>query len=224
MTTGAGRKERPILFSGDMVLAILRGDKIQTRRVMGPQPKTAGIAGVYPDLYNHGPEWGFWLPDNRMTEPRTWKCPHGQPGDRLWVRETWCPLERCDWIKEKRENNVNYKADSTSEGESNRMEMGYQWKSPIFMPRWASRITLEITGIRVERVQDISEEDAKAEGFIVEPYQGVGDLPSDRFQRYWDRLNSKRGYSWKENPWVWVIEFKRFDSGPGPGPSTKEER
>ena len=82
-------KERPLLCTGSSVRAILEDRKTQTRRVFNPQPKTEGVNGVYADKYNGGPEWAFWLPDNRITEERTWRCPHGVVGDRLWVRETW---------------------------------------------------------------------------------------------------------------------------------------
>ena len=175
--------EHPILFSGPMVRAILEGRKTQTRRVIKPQTT-----------------WGSDVE----------YCPHGVPGDRLWVRETWCPLERADWSRPGREYNVNYKADATPEGECIRKEMGYQWKPSIFMPRWASRITLEITGVKVERIQELLDhKDIMAEGIL--PDEGPRCYSCrTRFAELWDSLNAKRGYGWDANPWVWVIEFKRL--------------
>lgn len=128
-------------------------------------------------------------------------CPYGQPGDRLWVRETWA------------EDGSRYTYRATNE------TWAWHWAPSIFMPRAASRITLEITDVRVERVQDISEEDARAEG-VTRELRGPRTYPDrhaarshetyrDAYMRLWDALNAKRGCGWAVNPWVWVISFQR---------------
>ena len=214
-------KERPILFSAAMVLATLEGRKTQTRMVIKPQPKSKNT-DAYPDRYNHGPEWAFWLPDNRMTEEQTWKCPYGEPGDRLWVRETWIHggFERGGDML------TLYRADGDH-------ELVKRWKPSISMPRCLSRIMLEITGVRVERVQEITHDGALAEGIqkrdlqvgnkfnLVTHYVAFpekdGGLHSAvaAFEMLWDSANAKRGFGWDENPWVWVVEFRKCE------PSTK---
>jgi len=211
--SGAAKaRERPILFSGEMVRAILDGRKTMTRRVVKPQPYPAGLSGVYADLYHRGPEWAFWLPDRRMTEPRTWPCPFGQPGDKLWVRETWAMRKDTEPGSEHAKHYLHFKADGGGWSPSDEMNWHNweQWRSPIFMPRWASRITLEITAVRVERVQDISEGDAKAEG--LQDWYGAEPAVTNRgrFHAFWDSLNAKRGYEWDANPWAWVITFRRL--------------
>jgi len=228
-------KERPIIFNGDMVRAILEGRKTQTRRVVKPQPY---------ELRN--PPGGMGLPFatyqsfyQGITATRL-KCPYGEKGDRLWVRETFqiesnaryqdvysqpdTPLGPVHYFKDGGDEWFEcprYKASEpdTHLGEDEKPD---PWKPSIHMPRWASRITLEVTGVRVERLQEISERDAEAEGIdesgtkcIVcgEPYA----CAVDGFACLWDSINSKRGYSWDSNPWVWVIEFKREASPPDAG-------
>ena len=185
-------KERPILFNGEMVRAVQGGSKTQTRR-------TAGLKAVnrYPGL------WSFWRekdgnfifkPDDGFQTEYI-KCPYGVPGDRLWVREAWA-------IRSTPElrgftNYVIYHADT--EG----VEMQF-WKSLEEMPRWASRITLEIVSVRVERVQYIKCKDITAEG-IDEP------CIRPRLRKWitlWNSINEKKGFGWDMNPWVWVVEFK----------------
>lgn len=220
-------RERGILFSAPMVKALLAGTKGQTRRLVKPQPMTSA-AGVYADRYNRSEQWAFWLPDNRMTEPRTWACPYGVVGDRLWVREAWCSGDR--WTGEEHDppQTIRYRADngartfrSDRSGDWFTPDM-YAWSAPkkwkpgIHMFRWMSRITLEVTGVRVERLQDISEEDARAEG--VEP---DADCMTNRcrrpyFDRYmdlWDEINGTG--SWKTNPFVWCVAFRMVDSAGG---------
>lgn len=187
-------KEQPILFSADMVRAILDGRKTMTRRVIKPQP---------PDDCVWDEESGlFAVPESALGLIR--HCPY-EVGMNLWVRETLAELD-----DQYGGTSYAYKADASY------VEPHKSWdKLPkhiipsIFMPRWASRITLDITGVRVERVQDITVEDARSEG--VEPLGSEGDSRRWRasFHELWDSLNAKRGYGWTTNPWVWVITFER---------------
>ena len=207
-------KERPIIFSGEMALAILDDRKTQTRRVVKPQP-------AYKELYCN--EWrsdGEWWAGCLSGEPRTkrFRCPYGQPGDRLWVRETFA-LSISDPDEESMDakgpmiwDHAIYKAGSTGEWKRDGLRFPPRWRPSIYMPRWASRITLKVTDVRVERVQDISERAARQEG--VEPEyrerERIGrDAPSRLagFERLWDSINAKRGYGWCSNPCVWVVEF-----------------
>ena len=196
-------KERPILFSAPMVRAILEDRKTQTRRVVHWPWKRWPKAD---ELDNLGDMESLWVRGKKIT------CPYGQPGDRLWVRETWkddyippedhdAPLScgtHCGYL---------YKADGEDEG---------PWKPSIFMPRAASRITLEVTGVRVERLQEISGEDAEAEGVqlvggaAMWPHINRGDKMRCAFEQLWDSLNAKRGFGWEKNPWVFVVEIKRI--------------
>lgn len=203
-------REKPILMSAEMVQAILDGRKTMTRRVIKPQPQNVP-ADAYMDAYNHSPLWNFWLPDNRVVNTvgpneKTfhWKAPY-QPGDRLWVRETYrmcdCKAEGCKGLY--------YKADAP--------EILAKWKPSILLPKKYARIWLEVVSFRVERVREISEEGAKAEGVDPGPFLGIG-VDESKAYRYafrdiWNKLNDKRGFSWDSNPWVWVIEFKRVDGG-----------
>jgi len=174
-------KERPILFSGPMVRAILEGRKTQTRRVVKPQP--AHIPGI-----------GTVLNIDTITGRA---CPYGNPGDRLWVREAWAHRR---WMLGDASPNPTtvYRAD----GED--LKGCARWRPSIHMPRWASRIALEVVSVRVERLQDISEEDAKAEGIDwVIGYRSRIPL----FSALWERINGLG--SWNANHWVWVVEFKR---------------
>lgn len=190
-------KERPILFSAEMVRAILEGRKTQTRRVikdgLGDKPiDTIEFNGVSWTIAGDAPsqhmgevymnDWSFDL-----------RCPFGVPGDRLWVRETW--HYRGGNNIEPSPGFVSYRAD----GEFTLP--GYEWRPSIFMPRWASRILLEVTTVRVERLQEISWEDHIAEGTPI----GM------TFSELWDSINAKRDYPWESNPWVWAITFKRIE-------------
>jgi hypothetical protein len=203
--SGAAKaRERPILFSSEMVRAILDGRKTMTRRVIKMVP------GILEANYK-----GDILPLPSLVEAykKAWltACPYGQPGDRLWVRETW---------QHNPFGGIVYRAGS---GIVNCDGRG--WKPSIFMPRWASRITLEITAVRIERVQDITEEDAKKEGsrgyvggegpvpesvLAVEPGYWHTRFFRDGFQFVWDSLNAKRGYGWDLNPFVWVLSFRKL--------------
>ena len=188
-------RERPIIFSDEMVRAILAGNKTQTRRVVKPQPVL-------------GKPWKNWFTVDPVNVdiPRQY-CPYGLKGDRLWVREKFSISGNGYFYSDESDGTVKV-----------------AWSSPIHMPRKASRIMLEITNVRVERLQEISETDAKAEGVIVtEGHINCERLFSElrpdlekisaaqqAFSDGWDKLNAKRGFSWDSNPWVWVIEFKKL--------------
>ena len=219
-------KERPIIFSGESVRAILDGRKTMTRRVIKPQ-----------------------LPDEPTKEPGFRRgvrgdvvfycgarCPYGSVTSRLWVRETWAVGENLNqsspctfiawptWFKaddayyciENGHHKYGFHSPNAKRG---------KWRPSTHMPRWASRITLEVTNIRVERLQEINKEDAVKEGVDYRkcPTYQTGEQYLDNihcgrmitsidyikgFQKLWDSINEKRGYSWEKNPWVWVIEFK----------------
>jgi hypothetical protein len=216
-------KERPILFSGPMVQAILDGRKTQTRRVVVP-PKSKHRVWRMDGQFTVDPG-GTWLwgpgpylkvPFRHVDDP--WEenpeedtrdrvfCPYGYPEDgaRLWVREAWAQ----PWSKGEGRP-VIYR--STYHHPEEASASPGPWRPSIFMPRWASRITLEITSVRVERLQDISLTDIEAEGT---PYSLVeGERPygsrTEQFQRLWDSINAARGYGWDANPWVWVLSFRR---------------
>lgn len=212
--------ERPILFNTAMVRAILAGTKTQTRRVVKPPRNRPAFV-----LLDHGNGWWPYqsddgeseLCDDGMEHPYT--CPYGKPGDRLWVREAFMhePADYC-WEASVsipcRPASTVYRADFPDS------RPGEGWKPSIHMPRCASRITLEVTAVRVERLQDISEADAVAEGVELERYVPVSDSagmhasgeaePTDPVHEYrdlWESINGPN--SWDANPWVWVVEFKR---------------
>jgi len=199
-------KERPILFSGPMVRALLAGTKTQTRRIVKPQPApdqqprtVIGSSGfVY--VMDNAP----LLPYPEVRRVR-WDCPYGQPGDRLWVRETFGHFERNDNFTPGCE--VFYRADGGC------LEIE-PWRPSIHMPRWASRITLEITGVRVERLQDIDISAAQAEGvsdtgsLILDSAGNEQGGPIAEYAVLWEQINGPG--SWDANPWVWVLEFRRL--------------
>jgi hypothetical protein len=260
-------KERPILFSRAMVCALLRDidPKTQTRRVVKPQFEREPV-----DVVDGVPSWD--APTNydgevQMNTTRGKPCPYGAPGDRLWVREAWRVGKPHDTTRPRdilpplvgrgQGVTVLYEAGGArSVGPAGREEPVYPDDAPMpewagklrpsmFMPRAFSRITLEVTGVRVERLQDISEDDARAEG-VESPdierddrdwsicpqcggtrlYDSLGpnlgvmpdtdcmkcDTHAKRYEHLWDSLNAARGYGWDENPWVWVVEFKRVNA------------
>lgn len=203
---------RPIIFNTEMVRAILSGRKTQTRRPVKPQPvKLENIKYARVEIKDEMGHW-FGIGLGIGTTPIcSAKRPY-QPGDTLWVRETFW-RERYYKRGILQDEIFGYRAD----GKNPEVK---KWRPSIHMPREASRITLRITGARVERLQDISEEDAKAEGFCDHPTGII--IPNSRppqraeisyvdwFKDLWERINKKRqGLTWNDNPWVWVIEFER---------------
>lgn len=204
-------KERPILFSGEMVRAILNGRKTQTRRVMKPQPSLtpSGLMNWKGSIIGEVPhESGDFTRYDEVT-PR---CPYGKPGDRLWVREKFQYV--TDWTGIRTGNILYATTMSDKQGYGWGADTCVVWKPSIHMPRWASRITLEVVSVRVELVQDISEDDAKAEGVLpVHCNGGDGATHVGGFYFLWGEINEKRGYGWDTNPWVWVVEFRRQREG-----------
>lgn len=214
-------KERPIIFSEPMVRAILVGRKTQTRRVVKPQPNRGSELTRMQDGYADGFIRAVFAQDD---EPNAYgiKCPFGQHGDRLWVRENgW---ERPDRTRKQMREGADtwapyyYDADGICVADID--GFGFKRRPSIHMPRWASRITLEITAVRVERLQDISEEDAEAEG--VYEYIGEPQVECDGQVLHFPDASFVRGYlsvwesihgpgSWAANPFVWVLEFKRVE-------------
>jgi hypothetical protein len=190
-------KERPILFSAPMVRAILDGRKTMTRRVMNPQPSEQNGWAPYSYGDVHRKEdgevtdkvWGWGVSNGDGDEAYVSK--YGAPGDLLWVRETW--LEQLD-------GTILYCADADE------WDKAWKWKPSIFMPRKYSRITLEIIGVWANRLQEIDNNAALAEGT---PDNGL-DI-RECFQHLWDSINGKRpGCAWSDNPWVWSIGFWRI--------------
>lgn len=196
-------KACPILFSGPMVRALLDGRKTQTRRVM-----------KHPEYYGcptgDCPHWKQTECNEAMQVNAVPDCPYGKPGDLLWVRETWCNVDDRQfggavWVDYKATPRYSAEMPAGWENEPDSVE-ALSWKPSIHMPRWASRLTLEITGVRVERLQDISEADAMAEG---DPKQGLiasENTHRDWYQSLWESINGHG--SWDANPWVWVLEFR----------------
>lgn len=221
-------KDRPILFSGEMVMAILEGRKTQTRRVVKKIPCECGgwlpyeVSNTTPEGWQTIGHSGKWTCESCLNGPV--KCPYGQPGDRLWVRETFSKGHPIDISHQY--SGIRYRADGAVKDNGN--EIGFletTWTPSIFMPRWASRITLEVFNVGVERVQDIMWDEAIAEGIRVLPLQDANDpsawwesapgenqarTPVWSFKKLWDSINGKK-HPWESNPWVWVIEFKKLE-------------
>ena len=193
-------KERPILFSGPMVRAILDGSKTQTRRTFkGTTEHKGPYNPAYMEAHQQANGWGSI-------------CPHGTPGDRLWVRETWAVQHGFDaWTPRHipRGARIYYSATADLKGPCG--VGGLRCRPSIFMPRWASRILLEITDVRVQRLQEISEGDARAEGAIGALNDSIGDnwCAREAFAALWESINGTG--SWHANPWVWAITFRRLE-------------
>ncbi|HEH6433212.1 TPA: hypothetical protein SHT56_002150 [Pseudomonas aeruginosa] len=226
-------KERPILFTGPMVRALLEGRKTATRRIAKPVK--------HPDLGNiYAP--GALVLEREPQHVIDRACPYGQPGDRLWVRETWTDVNlfgapalayRADEDIRDLMEEPGFLDDRGAFNYDDPRVKPYpfacwsadldqaRWRPSIHMPRWASRILLEITAVRVERLQDISDDQAEAEGVErpenitnVDVWDGAErelfnamNQPRARFRRLWSDINGSE--SWDSNPWVWVVEFKR---------------
>lgn len=213
-------KERPILFSAPMVRALLAGTKTQTRRVVKPTPPTgAHLHNITCQSgYRYAADPALILPAFDPNQGRVrWDCPHGQPGDLLWVRESFCPIYPQDpHYNGGRPIEYDYLA-TYKHGDrlGDLIGVKKKWKPSIHMPRAASRITLEVTGVRVERLQDISEADAVAEGArpTLAPLDtvrlGAAGTAKEGFRQIWESINGPD--SWEANPWVWVVEFKRAE-------------
>jgi hypothetical protein len=247
-------KARPIIFSAEMVKAILEGRKTQTRRIIKPQPAMVDDLSI-PNVAYAGGEMVKWFGKQAPNTYQKIHCPYGEVGDKLWCRETFTqyrantPEEMAitnqawdDFRTGKKdlisaahsipaatgERQVLYAADFGDWAKN--VDCDIKWTSPIFMPRWASRITLEIVGVRVERVKGISPLDAIAEGierldadtpFRADfanqwrDYSGQEyyfNSPIDSFHSGWNKINGKKaGCDWASNPWVWVLEFRRVD-------------
>ncbi|GAB3763629.1 hypothetical protein GCM10028796_17470 [Ramlibacter monticola] len=215
-------KERPILFSAPMVRALLAGTKTQTRRAMRVQPSDEAAVTVehfhqtVVDRYGDeqpGPEvFGAWWDDGESGLV----CPYGQPGDRLWVRENgWQRPERTpQMMREGADTWAPYyfDADGISEQEAADFKAwGFKRRPSIHMPRAASRISLEVTGVRVERLHQISDADCVAEGCpgghgSIPGYQ-YNATPREHYRAVWAAVNGPG--SWQANPWLWVVEFRR---------------
>ena len=223
--------ERPILFSAPMVRAILAGTKTQTRRPVKWRGLQPGLNLQFSGLFASRivETWVLESPSRTSSEWRCQptRCPYGQPGsgdrvggDRLYVRETWAAPHAYDHLPPRLiplDARIHYAATEC--------RGGLLWRPSIHMPRWASRITLEITGVRVERLQDISYEDAISEGVMnpaevpafperigggetVEQYAKRTRYPQRSYAALWDEINGPG--SWDANPWVWVVEFRRL--------------
>ncbi|HBQ3454748.1 hypothetical protein B6J49_07260 [Klebsiella pneumoniae] len=212
-------KERGMIFNGEMVRAILDGRKTQTRRIMKPQPEPCPRGGhwwpsnvfktmlhVEDEMQNGKGGWGGLVGD---------ACPFGDVGDRIWVREAF-----ASGLSTK--STLAYRATHKREDLEDGFYDTIKWTPSIHMPRWASRILLEITDVRVERLNAISEEDARAEGIIdggclncgePEPCGCANPEPdaTDAFAYLWQSIYGQE--SWNADPWVWVIEFKRVEGG-----------
>lgn len=212
---------RPILMSAPMVRALIEGTKTQTRRIVKPQPP----AGYVRHCLYHAPVYGWTNVLDDFTD--NWfkvRCPYGQPGDLLWVRERWT-FVNVQRRGDQSELVVAYNADGADlpnrpaifvhDPDSRWYDAALGWfdrrKRPsIHMPRWASRLTLRITDVRVEQLQDISDEDAKAEGVRRHDWQyenGEGpETYRDAYACLWDHINGEG--SWDQNPWCWCIQFE----------------
>lgn len=202
-------KERPIIFSTEMVQAILKGRKTQTRRIIKPQPD---------EVVNNTPyEYGATM---SPPEPREIFCPYGKPGDLLWVRESWADSTLGKPISP---STIAYMADYYNDVLASEKNKGI-WKPSIYMPKAAARIWLEVSHVKVEKLQDISEKDAISEGIImrttqVEPFETIYQIPNNptyyytakqAFMALWRSIHTKqqKPNTEQNNPWVWVVNFK----------------
>jgi len=212
-------RERPIIFNADMVRAVLDGRKSQSRRIMRVQPDSAGFESRFIIDSTKRSEIGKWCwaePGVFVNPLRSalFSCPFGEIGDRLWVRETFRVHSRATDVatlvyKASEQQSWTQQTHRVPIEKCHKPAVVDKWTPSIHMPRWASRITLEITGVRVERLQDISHSDAKSEGCWYGRGGGEPDFavnPSGHFPTLWASIYGEE--NWQANPWVWVIEFK----------------
>lgn len=195
-------REIPILFSGPMVLAILEDRKTQTRRTRGLDKFNASEWRDSPGEWRlEGDLWRFF-PEGSGEAVHSCKCPYGVAGDILWVKESWhlCPEENP--IR----TTIVYRADSPDGVACPNCGKKIKWKSSLFMPRFASRLSLENLGSRPERLQSITVLDVAREGVLQS-----GPIKGDEFQKVWNSINPH--YPWESNPTVWRIEFRRMENG-----------
>lgn len=228
-------RERPILFSGPMVRAILADRKTQTRR-LAQFPLRSRSDGAKRRIFTEQDvaEVNQLLLGPQRSPLRQVACPYGVPGDRLWAKETFAlSLHDPETTDPDVKNPAYwdppvYRADGDNQGGgwTRRTESGSDeridppWRPSIFLPRWASRITLAVTKVRIQRLQDITQSDAAAEGLsgpLVDPeldklVNQIGRTPRDAFAELWDAINGKRA-PWSSNPWVWAVEFCRVAAG-----------
>lgn len=202
-------RERGIIMAAESVRAILAGTKTQTRRVVNTGKFGQGEwdlrqgQGVVTRHSRDGIV--FDTPCGRPAksmQDAVVRCPYGAPGDRLWVKEAWKPLGSDD---------IAYRASEP--------DMDGPWKSPLYLTRELSRLTLDVTEVRLQRLQEISEADAVAEG--APEWSGLPQYGPDCYRRWyragWDSINGKRGFHWASNPFVWVVTFKRATTHDGGG-------
>lgn len=227
-------KESPVLFKSEMINAIIAGTKTQTRRVITKPNEVVFSKQLYP-VQN--------VPDHLMNAWDIWlKCPYGQVGNNLWVRETWaqlcnhpdlgCEYEGFFCDSECKYFQIEYRADTNNPypGEWPKEEAkgnpdAPKWKPSIHMPKKYCRLWLKVLSVKVERVQEISVDDIMAEG-VEDGYFAPIGIPEEehkkladhimiqRWIELWDSINKKRGYGWDANPWVWVIEFEKLEGRP----------
>lgn len=241
----------PLIFSADSIRAIRDGTKKQTRRALNPQPPEdcarIKIGWYHPTrIDRHGEEYPGDEIFGAYTEDGEWGWRLAAPGSLVWVRETWADVNTeagpalAYKLGDKGQMDVRPCADDGYPVEYERYpgcqftmwwsdlargEADHRWRSPIHMPRWASRLTLRLTDVRVQGVQEISEEDIAAEGIRADLPDSIGNhglpcmtpitwnggqdyTPIAAFKRVWDALNADRGYPWSSNPWVWALTFE----------------
>ena len=205
--------ERPILFSAPMVRAILEGRKTVTRRAVKPVRGYEEFSNCRPD--KAAASHAVWWHGRFETVGTMQYCPYGKPGDRLWVRETWVADAQVDAVAPRNLSQgepIQYPADGDVRQIGCAMIKPGKIRPSIHMPRWVSRILLEITDVGVERLQDISRADIRAEGLLCPPELASDDVSPNYRDWYpvaWRELWESIGGDWDTNPWVWVVEFKR---------------
>lgn len=221
-------RERGMIFNAEMVRAILDGRKTQTRRIVKGVPTSHDFHGwVLSSTSAKDEGKACWAIGKSplLNSPIRIRCPFGEIGDRIWVRETWADVnhEGCPAVAYRADSEVRDLHEDNGDEQDPNLEKYWfanwypdlisgtegKWTPSIHMPRWASRITLEITGVRVERLNSISEEDAKDEGAPTECCV-IGDKHFLGFRSLWKSIYGEE--SWQANPWVWVIEFKRVEA------------